>query len=135
MEHKRVLHETKKGSTWNQKGFSYGNSGRTMYMSVQSGILEVQVRENRLWVKTSQERHNNITSNCICPPGDWAGLSIQSDPSGLPSVQVRPSHSDQSSPNTWPIVGLDLCDVGNLPEGAKCPQFNLKAIHQVLLIM
>lgn len=67
------------------------------------------------------------------PPGDWAGISIQSDPPVLPSVQVRPSHSNQSSPNTRPVVGLDFCDVGNLPEGAKCYQLNPKAIHKVPL--
>lgn len=58
-------------------------------------------------VKRDRER-------CISRPLYRTGHVIESDFPGLPSIQVRTSHCDECSPNTWPIVGLDFCDVGNL---------------------
>lgn len=42
------------------------------------------------------------------------GYIIEGDSSGLSSIQVRSSHSDECAPNTGPIVRMDFCDVGNL---------------------
>lgn len=36
---------------------------------------------------------------------------IERDLRGLPSIQVKSSHSDERAPDTGPIIGPDFCDV------------------------
>lgn len=50
----------------------------------------------------------------ISKPLYRTGNIIESDSPHLPSIQVRSSHCDERTPNTRPIVGLDICDVGSL---------------------
>lgn len=41
---------------------------------------------------------------------------VEGDFPGLPSIQMGSSHCDESAADTRPIVGMDLCDVGDLSE-------------------
>lgn len=61
---------------------------------------------------------------CVSRPLYRTGHVVESNFSGPPSIQVRPSYCDECAPNTRSIVGLDFCDVGNLEEHNRFPRLN-----------
>jgi hypothetical protein len=54
MEHKIVVHGTKKGSTWNQKGLSYGDSRRTLLEPFLLRVYRAQVLVGDSYVDESE---------------------------------------------------------------------------------